>query len=348
MEIKSKLTTLICLVICVIFLFSKSYNVTASTTNVNISLDAGIGFTDTLSLVFEEIKSLETYEVILTNENSYNIDVLLKQGTYKLKSYKCHGTNTAYIVTFNDFDVNSESKDKLYVRGNIRLNVDDIGNNDYNLNSDINSNHTDKSTEESTTVIEKNNKYFPEKTFNEIAQWYVDSIKEYLDKGLENKTIIDFTNSVDIWCEMVIKQKSNNVLSLKYKTQVERYISDKYPNEIYETQYKMYNFIRDYFTTHKKFIQFKWTEIDIVQPDVSSDDTNIDKIIGSPTPIPSQITETPMPIKSEQSLSDKNENKLSLKDKALSVFWDAKFTLLIFIVVIIGAVIFKIKYMKES
>lgn len=212
-----------------------------------------------------------------------------------------------------------------------------------------NNTHSDESNNKGVAIltIPTTDTYFPGMTLDEIKEWYINEVNNFNSTGGTNVrgkayTLEEFQKSVANWAKWIFEDKKNQSYS-EYKAMVEGYDSDN-TRGFYEAQKKLYDFIKSYEENNNVMLNFEVWEKTSSNPNTSENITTEEKI--------QQIeNDTKDIIDENNTIKDKNETVDNHKKKSNNLIDKLKtawLTIIIIIVVIIGGIVWRIKYNKSE
>lgn len=305
---------------------------------VNISLDMPKGVIANVTITLTNLSDNKETIVMLPAANGNKYTFLANMGTYNLKDFTVKTTDgyvLDYIVVMDDFTLDTTSKEDFVwnVVGSVKAKVPL-----YSENETESINHRE---DIKVLVIESSNAYFPGKTVDEIKQWYVENVKEFLQTGQSDYALQDFQNAVAEWSDWVMCKKETT-LQMVYNVDVLTYNTDS-TQEFFEVQKKLYNFIWDYYKEKGLCLNFEtWeeedTEILVTRPEKETS-LNIDNnnVIDNARPEKKDEIED---IIDSSVVQEENVNKF------VSIIRQAWFTLLILFLLLIIVFFIKLKNKK--
>lgn len=221
-------------------------------------------------------------------------------------------------------------------------------------NSNGSNTHSEESSNKGVTIltISQTDTYFPGMTLDEIKDWYINEVNNFNSIGGTNVrgkayTLEEFQESVANWAKWIFEDKKNQSYS-EYKAMVEGYDSEN-TRDFYESQKKMYDFIKTYEENNNVMLNFEvWEKTSLIpntSENITTEDNNqLENNTNDGTLIDeNNTTEDKKETKKETVDNDKKKSN-SLIDKLKSAW----LTIIIIIVVIIGGIVWRIKYNKSE
>lgn len=334
------------------------YGVLEITADVDDSLKGTVNFS------LKNTLTNTVYSFSLSYLNGYYTNKFVLFGPYQLVDYIIYDNNRKIVdgkVELEDFEVGMENPNGNW-NWYLKPVVTYTPNKETETTTKKKTDKTDKEEkttkkeEEKTTeqlVIPTDNKYFPGMTLNEIKKWYTNEVTAFNKEGGKSEngrslTLEEFQGRIKDWADASFDNKKYS-MQIKYQAMVDGYDTDE-TRHFYEVQKKMYDFIKEYQNEHKVYLNFiKW---DVAEEPTSSTDkepTSKQEETTSIEESTSKQEETTSNVEEQTSTEKKGADS---DDKNDSSFWgklkDMWLTATIFIVALIGTIIFKIKYAKRE
>jgi hypothetical protein len=141
-----------------------------------------------------------------------------------------------------------------------------------------------------------------------------------------------------------VARKNDSTLNINYRVTVEAYNKEG-TTDFYEVQKKIYDFLREYYKENGTSLNFStWSYENIVSEEPTTtptpEDSNIDKPTETIEPTTEELVSTVEPTATPT--PEPKENKF------ISVLKSAWFSIIIIILLIIGGIVWKIKYKKSD
>lgn len=322
---------------------------------VNLSIDMPTGVGGDVKVTLTNITTDKEVTVLLSSKQGNKFSFVTMLGTYTLKSSSVStidGYSLGYMVELDDFIL-----DKTNPNGDWSWDI--VGKVKADYASDILKIAEPEATEPEPTVssdspqgeeddifsftIDSENTYFPNMTIPQIQEWYTKEITSFIENGKTDIELSVYQDDVTMWADWV-SRKNDSTLNIKYRVKVEKHEKDG-ATDIYKVQKKMYDFLRDYYKEHGTTLNFnKWVydkEVVLIEP--------TPKPTEIPTPEPTEIVTPELePTEIVTSELEPIETEKGKENKFLNVLKSAWLTIVIFVLIIICAVIWRIKYKKSD
>lgn len=317
---------------------------------IEVSMPTGVVGDVTLTLT--NVTTEEDTTVFLTalQGNKYSFTAPL--GTYKLKSSSVSSTDgfsLGYIVVLDDFtmDISNPNGDWSWsVKGEVKAEVPTSKPTTSPTNEPVASDspHGEETNQSDITsfVIDGDNAYFPNMTIPQIQEWYTEEVTAFIESGKSDLKLTEFQSDVTLWADWVAR-KNDSTLNIKYRVKVDTYNKEGM-TDFYQVQKKIYDFIRDYYKDNGTTLNFgTWVyESEPVEEPTSTPEGEKTNITEEPTETIEPIEPTTEPVEEPTPTPEPKVNKF------LSVLKSAWFSIIIIIALIIGGIVWKIKYKKSD
>lgn len=347
------------LILLISIVFVASYSMTAHAEPaeddevygmINLSVNMPIGVAGNVLITLTNTTTNEDVSVMLAWANGNKYSFITKLGSYTLKNSSVEttdGHSLGYYVELEDFTLDLSNPNDNWqwdIVGIVKAEVPaDIKPNESTGNS--NSHTEDENTSVLTFMIDSNNAYFPNMTIPQIQEWYTKEVTDFIKSGKTTTELNEFQEEVTMWADWVAR-KNDSILKTKYKAKVEAYDKDD-TKDFYAVQKRMYDFLREYYKENGVTLNFDtWTYETVVPPSEPTEEIMpppsselTEEIAPTPSSEPTEELRPAPPIESEQ---PQTENKF------VSILKKAWFTLLILVVIIIGGIVWRVKYNKSN
>lgn len=294
------------------------------------------------AMVFAEFGDYEMSSAKFMNTNRQTLDCTISIEPFNVGNENPNGDWTYKVVvkvTPNSEDVNETVKTELedaisdYLTG---------GNSSTNETSDNSAN-----VDGNTLTIPADNQYFPNMTLTEIKKWYIDEVNKFIASGGTTKygrthTLEEYQNSLKLWAGWCYDKKENQSYTA-YQAGVEEYNVEA-TQDFYQVQKKIYDFIKEYQEEYNTYLNFEnWDKVDELE--ITTEAPSTSDVEENTSAVEEKETTTEAP-------STSGDNNDGADDKEEKSFFDtlksAWLTILILIVVIIGGIVWKVKYNKSE
>lgn len=321
---------------------------------IEISMPTGVVGDVTLTLINTTTNEDTTVFLTALQGNKYSYTAPL--GTYKLKSSSVSSTDgysLRYTVVLDDFtmDMTNPNGDWSWtVKGEVKAEVPvptekptTTPTNSPNPVDGDNPHGEEAGNADITTfTINENNAYFPNMTIPQIQEWYTKEVTAFISSGKTDLELSEFQSDVSLWSDWVAR-KNDSTLNINYRVMVEAYNKEG-TTDFYQVQKKIYDFLREYYIDNGTSLNFGiWTYETVVSEEPTTTPTPEDSEI-KPTKTIEPTTDEPI-VSEEPTTTPTPEPK---ENKFISVLKTAWFSIVIIILLIIGGIVWKIKYKKSD
>jgi hypothetical protein len=322
---------------------------------LTIELSMPTGVVGDVTLTLTNITTNEDTTVFLTASQGNKYSFTAPLGTYKLKSSSVSSTDgysLGYTVVLDDFtmDMTNPNGDWSWtVKGEVKAELPTEKPTTAPTNSpnpiESGNPHGEEvvGTDILTFTIDENNAYFPNMTIPQIQEWYTKEVTAFISSGKTELKLTEFQSDVSLWSDWVTR-KNDSTLNIKYRVKVEAFNKEG-TTDFYEVQKKIYDFLREYYKENGTSLNFStWSYENIVSEEPTTtptpEDSNIDKPTETIEPTTEELVSTVEPTATPT--PEPKENKF------ISVLKSAWFSIIIIILLIIGGIVWKIKYKKSD
>lgn len=292
------------------------------------------------AMVFAEFGDYEMSSAKFMNTNRQTLDCTISIESFNVGNENPNGDWTYKVVvkvTPNSENVNETVKTELedaisdYLTG---------GNSSSNETSD-NSTNADRNT----LTIPADNQYFPNMTLTEIKKWYIDEVNKLIASGKTNKNgksydLEYFQKSLKSWATDVYEEDETGMI-------IEHYVVEGYDTEetqeFYQSINKIYEFVREYEEENNIYLNFEnWDKVDELE--ITTEAPSTSDVEENTSAVEEKETTTEAPSTSDNNNDGNDKEEKSFFDTLKSAW----LTILILIVVLVGGIVWKVKYNKSE